>query len=51
MVNHSLFVFSIYKGCVEQLEKSGCEGDKCFQHGKFSSFLDGSLNIDLFFMP
>nr|ACJ84406.1 unknown [Medicago truncatula] len=27
----------IYKGCVEQCEKSGCVGDRCFQHYKFSS--------------
>lgn len=27
----------IYKGCVEQCEKSGCVGDRCFQHCKFSS--------------
>lgn len=26
----------IYKTCVEQCEKSGCVGDKCFQHCKFS---------------
>lgn len=28
---------SIYKSCVEQCEKSGCVGSKCFQHCKFSS--------------
>ncbi|KAL9412190.1 hypothetical protein AB3S75_045753 [Citrus x aurantiifolia] len=27
----------IYKGCVEQCEKTGCVGDKCFQHCNFSS--------------
>ncbi|XP_057951243.1 uncharacterized protein LOC131146010 [Malania oleifera] len=27
----------LYRACVEQCEKSGCVGDKCFQHCKFSS--------------
>ncbi|GMP70119.1 hypothetical protein CsSME_00029108 [Camellia sinensis var. sinensis] len=27
----------IYKACVEQCEKTGCAGEKCFQHCKFSS--------------
>ncbi|OAY48237.1 post-GPI attachment to proteins factor 3 [Manihot esculenta] len=27
----------IYKACVEQCEKTGCVGTKCFQHCKFSS--------------
>ncbi|MED6160465.1 hypothetical protein PIB30_051748 [Stylosanthes scabra] len=27
----------IYKGCVEQCEKTGCVGGRCFQHCKFSS--------------
>ncbi|KAJ8752982.1 hypothetical protein K2173_008717 [Erythroxylum novogranatense] len=27
----------IYKACLEQCEKSGCVGEKCFQHCKFSS--------------
>uniref|UniRef100_A0A2P2KIQ0 Post-GPI attachment to proteins factor 3 n=4 Tax=Rhizophora mucronata TaxID=61149 RepID=A0A2P2KIQ0_RHIMU len=27
----------IYKACVEQCEKSGCVGEKCFQHCKFTS--------------
>uniref|UniRef100_A0A6M2EWN0 Post-GPI attachment to proteins factor 3 n=1 Tax=Populus davidiana TaxID=266767 RepID=A0A6M2EWN0_9ROSI len=27
----------IYKACVEQCEKTGCVGEKCFQHCKFSS--------------
>uniref|UniRef100_A0A5B7B235 Post-GPI attachment to proteins factor 3 n=1 Tax=Davidia involucrata TaxID=16924 RepID=A0A5B7B235_DAVIN len=26
----------IYKACVKQCEKTGCVGDKCFQHCKFS---------------
>lgn len=27
----------IYRSCVEKCESSGCVGDKCFQHCKFSS--------------
>lgn len=27
----------IFRGCVEQCEKTGCVGDRCFQHCKFSS--------------
>ncbi|KAH1075481.1 hypothetical protein J1N35_027809 [Gossypium stocksii] len=27
----------IYKACLEECEKSGCVGEKCFQHCKFSS--------------
>ncbi|XAR71749.1 hypothetical protein NMG60_11018154 [Bertholletia excelsa] len=27
----------LYKTCVEQCEKTGCVGNKCFQHCKFSS--------------
>ncbi|XP_050387875.1 uncharacterized protein LOC126804141 [Argentina anserina] len=27
----------IYRSCVEQCQKSGCVGEKCFQHCKFSS--------------
>lgn len=27
----------IYKACIEQCEKTGCVGGKCFQHCKFSS--------------
>ncbi|KAJ1385742.1 Per1-like [Sesbania bispinosa] len=27
----------LYKDCVEQCEKTGCVGDRCFQHCKFSS--------------
>ncbi|KAI9070904.1 hypothetical protein K1719_047134 [Acacia pycnantha] len=27
----------LYKDCVEQCKKSGCVGNRCFQHCKFSS--------------
>ncbi|KAL5746226.1 hypothetical protein ACOSP7_027372 [Xanthoceras sorbifolium] len=27
----------IYRACMEQCERTGCVGDKCFQHCKFSS--------------
>ncbi|KAJ9679222.1 hypothetical protein PVL29_021224 [Vitis rotundifolia] len=27
----------LYKACIEQCEKTGCVGDKCFQHCKLSS--------------
>ncbi|KAK4431538.1 Post-GPI attachment to proteins factor 3 [Sesamum alatum] len=27
----------VYRACVEQCEKTGCVGDKCFQHCNFSS--------------
>ncbi|XP_059667025.1 uncharacterized protein LOC132312615 isoform X1 [Cornus florida] len=38
----------IYKACVEQCEKTGCVGDKCFQHCKFSS--DGKAIDGLWYL-
>ena len=31
------WTFTYLRSCVEQCEKSGCVGNKCFQHCKFSS--------------
>jgi hypothetical protein len=38
-INYSCYYvcYSFTRACVEQCEKTGCVGEKCFQHCKFSS--------------